>query len=83
MALPFEEEHVAARKAAEDSAAEMARLHAVFVTDDRAAKLLEYWKQMVRVRTPVNASIQEYASKEALRAFVEKIEDEIAKARMF
>lgn len=56
--------------------------YAVFDTDSRARALLAQWDlALMNRRTPVNASIQEYAANEALRAFVAEIHVQIAIAR--
>ena len=57
---------------------EFARLHKVFDEDARARELLDFWRRtVVRKRVPVNASIQEYAAHEAVRAFISVIEDQL------
>jgi len=67
-----------AREEAANAALEVASLYVVFVTDDRAKKLLAMWDDaLLRRRTPVNAPHTEYAANEALRTFVAGIHDQI------
>lgn len=70
---------------------EMTRLKAVefaqqyrylFVENATGARLLDYWtRTLARKRTPVNATIQEYAATEAVRAFIEDIRAQIELTR--
>lgn len=61
---------------------EFAQNYLVFDNDSRARALLAQWsKALMERRTPVNASIQEYAANEALRAFVAELHVQIAVAR--
>lgn len=62
-------------------AREFAQNYLVFEQDGRARALLEHWEQtLLGKRTPVNATIQEYAAAEAVRAFVAGIKHQIALA---
>lgn len=57
---------------------EFARNYLVFETDSRARALLDHWEQHVlNKRTPVGASIQQYAADEAVRAFVHGIREQL------
>lgn len=72
----------AAQEAQRVAALETASLYLVFQTDERGRQLLALWdRQLRRRRTPVDASIQQYAANEALRAFVEGIYDQIEMAK--
>lgn len=54
----------------------------VFVDNKTGAKLLEHWtRTLARKRTPVNATIQEYAAVEAVRSFIEDIHAQIELTR--
>lgn len=56
----------------------VASLYTVFVTDERGRQLLAQWdEQLMNRRTPTNATINEYAANEALRAFVAGIHQQI------
>jgi hypothetical protein len=66
------------REKIEQAAHEVASHYVVFVTDERARKLLEMWDAaLLNRRTPVDAPITQYAANEALRAFVAGIHDQI------
>lgn len=57
---------------------EFARLHKVFEEDPRGRELLEFWqKTVMRKRVPANATLQEYAAHEAVRCFIQTIEDQL------
>lgn len=58
-------------------ALEIARLHQVFITNPAAKQLLDLWKRAANQRVPVNATIDQYARAEAIRSFVQTIEDQI------
>jgi hypothetical protein len=79
----LDDESVAAsRTARNEQRVEFARNYLVFETDARARALLEHWDATVlRRRTPVGASLQQYAADEAIRAFVGGIHDELRIAR--
>lgn len=67
-----------AREVQRQKALEVAKLYTVFTTDPRGQQLLAMWdEQLARQRTPVNATIQEYAANEAVRTFVEGIRTQI------
>ena len=68
---------LATREEAGVQALNFARLHQIFVTDPAAKKLLEHWKLLANVRVPVNATVDQYARAEAVRSFVQTIEDQI------
>lgn len=57
---------------------EFAKLHTVFLLDERARQLLASWRKVAAQRVPVNATIDQYARAEAVRSFVATIEDQIA-----
>lgn len=60
-------------------AVQYAQNYLVFEQDPRARAILEHWtKTISRRRTPVAATVQEYAANEAARAFVDGIHDQIA-----
>lgn len=65
------------REQAQAKALEFARLHQVFVTNPAAKQLLAHWKKLADVRVPVNATIDQYARAEAIRSFVQTIEEQI------
>jgi hypothetical protein len=68
----------AARDAREVLSVEFARNYQVFESEPRAAALLKHWDATIlRRRTPVGASIQQYAADEAIRAFVAGIHDQL------
>lgn len=72
---PDNEKIASAQRAA---ALEIASRYLVFQTNQQARELLAMWDQQIRrKRTPLNASIQEYAANEAMRAFIEGIHDQI------
>jgi hypothetical protein len=73
----FEQEQADARKRAQEDQLALMGCYGVFVTDDRARRLLALWKQQSRITLPINASIQEYAAKEFARRFIDIIEDNI------
>lgn len=57
---------------------EVASLYLVFTRDPVAKRLLAMWdEQLGRKRVPVNATVQEYAATEAVRAFVDGIHRQI------
>lgn len=59
-------------------ALEFAKLYLVFVTDERARRLLEQWDAAyTHKRVSVNATIAEYAANEAMRTFIQAIKDQI------
>jgi len=71
-----------AREAQRQSAVEFAQAYLVFVDDSRARELLDYWdRTLMNRRVPVDASIQQYAAAEALRAFIAGIHQQIALGR--
>jgi hypothetical protein len=73
-----DESVAAARAAGESLRVEFARNYQVFETEPRAAALLKHWDATIlRRRTPVGASIQQYAADEAIRAFVAGIHDQL------
>ncbi|MGH8235400.1 MAG: hypothetical protein ACREXP_00070 [Steroidobacteraceae bacterium] len=54
----------------------------LFADNPTGKRLLEHWTRTLgRKRTPVNATIQEYAATEAVRAFIEEIHAQINFAR--
>ncbi len=65
------------RDTAMTAALNVARLHQVFVSEPRAKQLFDLWKQAANQRVPVNATIDQYARAEALRSFIQTIEDQI------
>jgi hypothetical protein len=67
------------RKQRADEELAVASLHSIFVSDPRGRKLLELWRATTNARVPVNATIDQYARAEALRSFVQTIEDQIKK----
>lgn len=61
---------------------EFAANYLVFETDSRARALLDHWRQhTLKKRTPVGASIQQYAADEAVRAFVAAMDEQLRIAR--
>lgn len=58
-------------------ALEFSRLYLVFKDDGRAAQILEAWERVLEPDIPVNATINEYVSREARRAFVRGIRKQI------
>lgn len=72
-----------ARRENRVKAVEFASLYvSAFVNNPAGAQLLRHWTEtLARKRTPVNATIQEYAANEANRAFVESIHDQIRLAK--
>ncbi len=61
---------------------EFAQNYLVFESDSRARALLANWTDKVlHRRTPVTASVQQYAADEAVRAFVAGIHEELRIAR--
>ncbi len=64
-----------------NQAIELAKLHTVFVLDERARQLLALWKRTANQRVPCGASLDQYARAEAIRSFVSTIEDQIAIAQ--
>lgn len=60
---------------------DLAKCHAIFETDPRGQKLLDLWRDLAKRRVPVNASIDEYARAEAIRSFVQTIEDQLKFAK--
>lgn len=64
------------------AAVAFAKNYLVFLYDERAKALLAHWTAtLARRRTFVNAPHTEYAANEALRAFVEDINDQITVAQ--
>lgn len=61
----------------QDAAMELAKLHTIFTNDERGKKLLELWRLTANVRVPVNATLDQYARAEAIRSFVQTIEQQI------
>lgn len=67
-----------AREEQRSKSLDFARLHLLFVEDARGRELLDFWqKTVMRKRVPVNATVQEYAAHEAVRSFVQTIEDQL------
>lgn len=63
-------------------AVEFAKNYLIFDLDPRGRAIFEHWTTVyARKRTPVNASIGEYAANEAMRAFIENIREQINYAR--
>lgn len=74
----FDDDAVAAHQASVQMASlQVSRLHTIFATDPRGVQLLEMWREVAQRRVPVNATIDEYARAEAVRSFVQTIEDHI------
>lgn len=73
----------AAREAQRTKAVEFAQQYRyLFVENTTGARLLDQWtRAFARKRTPVNATIQEYAATEAVRAFIEDIHAQIELTR--
>lgn len=65
------------RKAIKDDSMSIAKLHTVFTLDERGRQLLKMWQATARRRVPVGASIDEYARAEAMRTFVDIIEEQL------
>jgi hypothetical protein len=71
-----------ARTQTADAALAFAQSHMFFITDPRAAKLLQFWKDtVVSTRIPVGSPIDAYAAAEAIRAFVGQIDRQIEMAK--
>jgi hypothetical protein len=79
--LPFEVEAEANAERQRKQFSEISDLHTIFIHDERARRLLDMWKRAARVRTPPGSPIDVYARKEAIREFVETIEDQVEIAR--
>lgn len=63
-------------------AVEFAKLYLIFELYPEAKKLLEYWEDVyARRRTSVNATINEYVANETMRAFLQKIREQLELAR--
>jgi hypothetical protein len=73
----FEREDEAARKRALEDHQALIGCYGVFVTDDRARRLLALWKKQSQVVIPIDSPVQAYAAKEFARRFVDIIEDSI------
>lgn len=59
-------------------AKEFSQLYRVFADDERGRQLLAHWdKTLRRKRVPAGASLQEYAAIEAVRDFIQSIQDQI------
>lgn len=72
----------AARKNQAALRVEFAQNYLVFDSDSRARALLAHWEEHVlNKRTPVGASLQQYAADEAIRAFVHGIREQLRIAR--
>ncbi len=70
------------RAATRENRVEFARNYLVFETDSRARALLEHWEQhALNKRTPIGASVQQYAADEAVRAFIHGIREQLRIAR--
>lgn len=60
----------------------IASLYLVFEQDPRGKELLKMWKiGFGRRRTPTHAPIAEYAANDAVRAFIDEIENQIELAK--
>lgn len=60
----------------------IAKLYTVFQSNEQCRELLALWEStLANKRTPVNATINEYAANEALRAFVQGIHEQIRLAK--
>jgi len=79
--FPFEQDAARDAKKLQEERQRFAALHSVFILDARAKELLKYWQETARERTPVNATIQEYAAREAVRSHVQMIEEQIVLAQ--
>lgn len=79
--LGFEQENLVAREKQRDAALEHASLYGVFITDERAARLLALWKDAAKKIVPTNATLQEYVAVTKMREWVQTIEDNIELAR--
>jgi predicted oxidoreductase (fatty acid repression mutant protein) len=76
--LDNDEEGAATRKALEAKHVEYAQNYLVFDTDARARAILAQWDSaLLRKRTPVGASLQQYAAEEAVRAFVASVIEQV------
>jgi hypothetical protein len=72
----------AARTTGEALRVEFARQYLVFEQEPRAVAIFEHWKKTLLLkRTPVGASILQYAADEAIRAFIGGILEETRIAR--
>ncbi len=61
----------------------IANLYLVFEQDPRGKELLEQWRKgFGRKRTPTHAPIAEYAANEAMRAFIDEIENQVELAKV-
>ncbi len=78
--LPFEIEQSETRTKQEADALELAMLHAVFLTDS-GAQLLRIWKRSLRTPVPAGSPSDVYARKQAMREFIDTIEDQIELAK--
>lgn len=66
------------KKEQQDKAVEFAQLYLCFVDDPRARELLDHWDKTIRRRRiAVSSSIQEYAAHNAIRDFIEQIQQQI------
>ncbi len=78
--LPFEIEQDETRGQQENDALKLAMLHAVFLTDS-GAELLRLWKRTLRSPVPAGSPPDVYARKQAMREFIDTIEDQIEIAK--
>lgn len=71
--------HAAGQKTAqEEKGLVFAQKYLVFQQDPRARELLEYWSKIARrERIPTNASLGEYAARNAFREFIEGVHAQI------
>lgn len=70
------------QKATEAAGLEFAKLYLVFESDPRAKRIFDHWKEtLLHKRTPISATIQEYAANEAVRSFIAGIEGQLKIAR--
>jgi predicted oxidoreductase (fatty acid repression mutant protein) len=76
--LDDDEAAAATRKELEAKHVEYAKNYLVFEQDARARAILAQWEAaMLKKRTPVGASLQQYAAEEAVRAFVASVIEQV------
>jgi len=77
----FEQESEEARAQSAREHQDVTLCYSVFVTDERAARLLAMWRRQARTTIPIDSSVQAYAAKEFARRFIDLIDEGIERAQ--
>lgn len=70
-------EGVVERKKIVDQLIAQSKLYTIFTNDARGRELLKMWRETARYRVPPGSSLDVYARAEAIRSFIDIIEQQI------